>query len=112
MACETSRNKKSGGHERRKKQTLTKKKKNDKKEKKSDTEKKMKKNRFGRRGPRPHSLPKSPCGLPFGPQVRPESGYSYHFRSPFNSYRKYLYHPTAKNDQKTGTTTGTTVLPW
>jgi hypothetical protein len=37
MACETSRNKRSGGHERRKKQTLTKKK------NRSDTEKKEKK---------------------------------------------------------------------
>ena len=71
MACETSRNKRSGGHERRKKQTLTKKK------NRSDTEKKEKKNHFGRRGPRPHSLPKRPSGLPFGPLVRPESGFSY-----------------------------------
>jgi hypothetical protein len=33
MACETSRDKKSGGHERRETQTLTKKKKNTKNEK-------------------------------------------------------------------------------
>ena len=31
MACETSRNKRSGGHERRETQTLTKKKENDQK---------------------------------------------------------------------------------
>ena len=57
--------------QRRETQTLTKKK------KKTDPEKKGKKNQFGHRGARPHGLPKRPWGLPFGPQMRPDSGFSY-----------------------------------
>jgi hypothetical protein len=77
MACGTSRNGKSGGHQKRETQTLTKKKKRPKKDKRSDTEKKKKKSVIGRHRAQPQSLPKRPSGLPFGPQVRPESGFSY-----------------------------------
>jgi hypothetical protein len=77
MACGISRNKRSGGHQRRETQTLTKKKKRTKKDKRCDTEKKKKESQFGPHGAPPHSLPKRPSGLPFGPQVRPESGFSY-----------------------------------
>jgi hypothetical protein len=55
MACETSRNKKSGSHQRRETQTL----KNDQKEKRSDTEKKGK-NQFGDRATSAHGLPRRP----------------------------------------------------
>jgi hypothetical protein len=54
MACEPSTNKRSGAQERRETQTLTKNKKD------PILEKKIKKNNFGPRGARPHSLPKRP----------------------------------------------------
>ncbi len=47
------------------------------KKKKDQRKKKKKKSEFGRHGARPHSLPKRPSGLPFGPLVRPESSFSY-----------------------------------
>ena len=66
-----------------------KRKKTTKKEKRSDTEKE-KKSHFGHRGARPHGLPKRARRLLFGPQMRPDSGFSYQLGSPFNSYRKFL----------------------
>ena len=87
-------------------------KKRPKKKKDPPDKKKGKKNEFGRRETQSPGLPERPWGLPFGPQVRPDSGFTYQLWPPFNSYRKCLYHPTGTNDKKTGSTTGSTVVPW
>ena len=84
--------------------------------KKNEQKPKTKKNVFfffgGQNWLRPPGLPIRHRGLPFGPQVRPDSGFPYHLRPTFNSYRKVVKNSVGKTNLKTGTTTGTTVLPW
>ena len=79
MSCEPSTNNKSGGHQTRETQTLTKKKKNEQKEKGPDTEKKKKKKvTLVIAGLDLTAFLKGPEGRPvFGPQTRPDSGFSY-----------------------------------
>ena len=52
------------------------KKKRTKNPKRSEKKKKVKKTLFGRRAPRPLGLPERASGLPFGPQVAPDSGFT------------------------------------
>ena len=62
---------------REKGERLTRTKKTTKKKKDPLDKKKGKKNEFGRRENRSPGLPKRPWGLPFGPQVPPDSGFTY-----------------------------------
>ncbi len=92
---------------RAKQERVTRTKKNDKNQKNTLTKKKF----FflgGQNWLRPLGLPIRHQALPFGPHVRLDSGFPYHLRPTFDSYRKVVKNSVGKTNLKTGTT----VLPW